>query len=236
MVNLNHEPGHSRVLLVEDDATVSDVVVLYLERDGFEVESVADGTLAWERLQQEPYDLIVLDIMLPGIDGIELCRRIRRRLATPIIMLTALGEEDDRIAGLDVGADDYIAKPFSPRELVARIRAVLRRSPGQTLGSVASESVTHGDLVLAGKAREVRLRGDLVALTSLEFELLAFFMRHPREVIERERLLEQVWGYSWGETSTVTVHVRRLREKIEDDPTSPRYVRTVWGVGYRFDP
>ncbi len=228
-------PG--RILVVEDDGTVSDVVRRYLERDGFEVDVLDDGDAASDRLRQTAYDLVVLDIMLPGKDGLDLCREIQGHRSTPVIMLTALGEEVDRIAGLEVGADDYVVKPFSPRELVARVKAVLRRSTNASRGeSTIPEKVIHGDLVLVPPARQLRLDGELVPLTALEYELVAFFMTHPGEVLTRERLFEQVWGYTFGETSTVTVHVRRLREKIEKDPTSPLHVKTVWGVGYRFDP
>lgn len=226
--------GPTRVLVVEDDATVSDVVVRYLEREGYEVESVPDGAAALDRAIAEPPDLVLLDVMLPGLDGLEVCRRLRAVSAVPIIMLTARGEETDRITGLDRGADDYVTKPFSPRELTARVRSVLRRSRTPAAVDLSGPLVA-GDLVVDVRAHSVQRGGVPVALTAREFELLAFFMRHPGEVFRREQLLEHVWGYTYGDTSTVTVHVRRLRDKIEDHPSHPQLVQTVWGLGYRFD-
>jgi DNA-binding response OmpR family regulator len=225
-----------RVLVVDDDATVAEVVSRYLEREGFEVESVEDGRVALQRAFADPPDLIVLDLMLPGMDGLEVCRQVRTFAPIPIIMLTARGDEDQRVAGLEMGADDYVAKPFSPRELTARVKSVLRRSAGPSPVADRQKPLRTGDLELDPKSREVRVAGRLVSLTALEFELLAFLMRHPGQVFRREELLERVWGYTFGDTSTVTVHVRRLREKVEEDPASPGHVRTVWGVGYRFDP
>lgn len=226
-----------RILVVEDDETVSEVVRRYLERDGFEVEIATNGELAVELALKGVWDLVVLDIMLPGIDGLEVCRRIRSEIAVPIIMLTALGEESDRVMGLELGADDYIAKPFSPRELTLRVRSVLRRAQGSdALASGANSVLSSGELTVDARAHEVRAGGGLVALTSREYELLVWFMSHPRRVFTREELLECVWGYSYGDKSTVTVHVRRLREKVEADPSRPVHIATVWGVGYRFDP
>jgi DNA-binding response OmpR family regulator len=223
----------TRILVVEDDATVAEVVRRYLEREGHAVEHVADGAVALARLQEVDPDLIVLDVMLPGIDGREVCRRVRAGSDVPIIMLTALGETGDRIAGLELGADDYLVKPFSPRELVARVRNVLRRSAAA--GSAPLPDVLEGEgIVLNRRSRVVTVEGRRVELTQREFDLLAFLMAHPAEAFRREALLEQVWGYTFGDTSTVTVHVRRLREKIEPDQAAPRYVQTVWGVGYRF--
>jgi DNA-binding response OmpR family regulator len=228
----------TRILVVEDDPTVSEVVVKYLEREGFAVELVGDGNAALERAGAEAPDLFVLDIMLPGIDGLEVCRRIRAQAPVPIIMLTALGEESDRVMGLELGADDYVAKPFSPRELTARVKAVLRRAQAplssdapQFAGPLRSDG-----LEVDVASREVRVGGELATLTAREFDLLAFLMMRPRRVFNRAELLEYVWGFSFGDTSTVTVHVRRLRDKIEADPTAPRWIVTVWGVGYRFDP
>lgn len=223
----------ARILLVEDDPTVADVVIRYLAREGFDVTAVGDGATALERTAAAAPDLVVLDLMLPGVDGLEVCRRLRERGSTPIVMLTARGEEEDRIVGLEHGADDYVAKPFSPRELTARVKAVLRRS-GTT--APAARAVDLGDLHVDPASREVRVRGETVELTAREFDLLAFLAAHPRTVFRREELLEQVWGWSYGDASTVTVHVRRLREKIEEDPSSPRRIVTVWGVGYRLDP
>jgi DNA-binding response OmpR family regulator len=223
------------VLLVEDDETVSEVVERYLEREGFRVDVVPDGADALSRFDEE-VDLIVLDIMLPGMDGLEVCRRLRATSPVPIIMLTALGEESDRIMGLELGADDYLAKPFSPRELTARVKSVLRRANGTLAPKVAQGELRAGAISLNLDAHEVAVDNDPIELTSREFELLAWLMMHPKRVFTREELLERVWGYSYGDKSTVTVHVRRLREKIEADPAEPRHVVTVWGLGYRFDP
>ena len=226
----------TRVLVVEDDRTVAEVVTKYLEREGFAVESVGDGDEALAHADAHLPDLVVLDIMLPGLDGLEVCRRLRSHAPIPVVMLTARGSEEDRVLGLDLGADDYVSKPFSPRELTARVKAVLRRA-GSTLGEVDSAGTVDFDgLQIDLGAREARVHGELATLTAREFELLAFLAGRPRQVFRRDELLEHVWGYTYGDTSTVTVHIRRLREKIEDDPSTPRRITTVWGVGYRFDP
>ena len=226
----------TRVLVVEDDRTVAEVVTKYLEREGFAVESVGDGNEALARADAHLPDLVVLDIMLPGLDGLEVCRRLRSHAPIPVVMLTARGSEEDRVLGLDLGADDYVSKPFSPRELTARVKAVLRRA-GSPLGEVDSAGTVDFDgLQIDLGAREARVHGELATLTAREFELLAFLAGRPRQVFRRDELLEHVWGYTYGDTSTVTVHIRRLREKIEDDPSTPRRITTVWGVGYRFDP
>ncbi len=230
--------GGARVLIADDDATVAEVVSRYLEREGFAVECVGDGALALDRAIAEPPDLLVLDLMLPGLDGLEVCRRLRAQAPVPVVMLTARGDESDRVIGLELGADDYVAKPFSAKELTARVKAVLRRA-GEPLGPAApgeAPTLRAGELEADIRAHEVRLAGALVALTAREFELLVFLMRHPRRAFHREELLEHVWGYTLGDTSTVTVHVRRLREKVERDPTRPALITTVWGVGYRFEP
>jgi DNA-binding response OmpR family regulator len=226
----------TRVLVAEDDANVADVVSRYLEREGFEVEVVGDGAEALERALVATPDLMVLDLMLPGLDGLEVCRRIRALAPVPVIMLTAKGDEADRVVGLELGADDYVAKPFSPRELTARVKAVLRRAVGP-LANVgdAGRVLVAGRIELDIAARETRVDGAVAPLTARELELLAFLMRHPGHTFGRQELLQQVWGYSIGDTSTVTVHVRRLREKIERDPAHPEHLVTVWGVGYRFD-
>jgi DNA-binding response OmpR family regulator len=225
----------TRVLVVEDDRTVAEVVTRYLEHEGFVVESVGDGSEALARADVQLPDLVVLDIMLPGLDGLEVCRRLRSRAPIPVVMLTARGSEEDRVLGLELGADDYVSKPFSPRELTARVKAVLRRA-GSPLGEVDNAgTVEYEGLRIDFGAREARVRGALATLTAREFELLAFLVRRPRQVFRRDELLEHVWGYTYGDTSTVTVHIRRLREKIEDDPSTPRRITTVWGVGYRFD-
>jgi DNA-binding response OmpR family regulator len=219
----------AHVLVVEDDPTVAEVVTRYLERDGHRVDVLADGLQALAALAQSLPDLVVLDLMLPGLPGLELCRRVREHADVPIIILSARGEEDDRLLGLELGADDYLAKPFSPRELAARVRAVLRRAPPPVTAPLEL-----GDFFLDPRTRQVTVRGLPVSLTAREFDLLAFLLRHPGEAFRREALLQQVWGYTFGDTSTVTVHVRRLREKIETDPSTPRHLETVWGVGYRF--
>jgi DNA-binding response OmpR family regulator len=225
----------ARVLIIEDDPNVAEVVSRYLEREGYIVESVSDGADGLERALTDLPDLVVLDLMLPSMGGLEICRRLRSVAPVPVIMLTARGEEADRIAGLELGADDYVAKPFSPRELTARVKAVLRRATAP-LASEGTGQLQAGDLEVDTVAHEARLAGTLVALTAKEFDLLVHLMSHPRRAFRREELLRDVWGFSFGDTSTVTVHVRRLREKIEPNPSEPRYVCTVWGVGYRFEP
>ena len=224
-----------RVLIIEDDPNVAEVVTRYLEREGYVVEAADDGLQGLERALSDPPDLVVLDLMLPALSGLEVCRRLRAKAPIPVIMLTARGEEVDRIAGLELGADDYVAKPFSPRELTARVKAVLRRAAG---GLAAEEAgvLRAGDLEVDPVAHEARLHGELVSLTAREFDLLAHLMRNPRRAFRREELLADVWGFTYGDTSTVTVHVRRLREKVEADPSAPRHICTVWGVGYRFEP
>ena len=226
----------ARVLVVEDDQTVAEVVTRYLEREGFTVESVGDGREALERADAQTPDLVVLDIMLPGLDGLEVCRRLRARAPIPVVMLTARGSEEDKVLGLELGADDYVAKPFSPRELTARVKAVLRRAASPLDEVDRAEALDYDGLRIDLGAREARVDGELATLTAREFDLLAFLARRPRQVFRRDELLEHVWGYTYGDTSTVTVHIRRLREKIEVDPSAPRRLATVWGVGYRFDP
>jgi DNA-binding response OmpR family regulator len=222
------------VLVVDDEPTLRDVVVRYLEREGFRALVAADGGEAETLLRDQAPDLVILDLMLPGTDGLELCRRIRARSSLPVIMLTARGEETDRIVGLELGADDYVTKPFSPRELVARVRTVLRRAAQPP---ESSEVQQHGDLVLDAASREVRKGGRPIKLTAKEFDLLWFLASHPRRVFSRDHLMASVWGYQAAfDTGTVTVHIRRLRAKIEDDAARPQHIETVWGVGYRFSP
>ena len=222
------------VLVVDDEPIVRDVVVRYLERDGFETLTALDGDAARRLIEEREPSLVVLDVMLPGTDGLSLCRWIRGRSNLPVILLTARGEEADRIVGLELGADDYVTKPFSPRELAARVRSVLRRSNGATQ---PRETVTFGEIELDGDSREARRARSLVPLTAKEFELLWFLASHPRHVFSRDQLMTRVWGYEVAvDTGTVTVHIRRLREKIETDPSRPRHLQTVWGVGYRLDP
>jgi DNA-binding response OmpR family regulator len=226
-----------RVLVIDDDPTLAEVVERYLEREGFTVEVRADGEQGLDRALSWLPDLVVLDLMLPGLDGLEVCRRLRDVAPIPVVMLTARASEDDRVAGLELGADDYLPKPFSPRELTARVKAVLRRANSSVAATTAAPAVLRaGDLQLDPVAHEVRREGEPLALTTKEFDLLAHFLRHPNRAFRREELLEAVWGWTYGDTATVTVHVRRLREKVELDPSDPRHLRTVWGVGYRFEP
>ncbi|HEX7661304.1 MAG TPA: response regulator transcription factor [Pseudonocardiaceae bacterium] len=230
------------VLVVDDDRTVRDVVRRYLEHAGYRVAVAGDGEQALRIAAEAAPDLVVLDLMLPGIDGLEVCRRLRANGPVPVVMLTALGEEEDRIAGLRLGADDYVTKPFSPRELVLRVASVLRRVQGEPLGgdrggsAGRSAPLVDGDLRLDVDARRATLADRPLALTVREFDLLAFLIAHPGTAFTRAELLERVWGWDFGDQSTVTVHVRRLREKIEPDPARPVRIATVWGVGYRYDP
>jgi two-component system, OmpR family, phosphate regulon response regulator PhoB len=225
----------STILVVDDEPIVRDVVVRYLERDGFRTVEAASGHEAQRLLEREPPALVVLDVMLPGIDGFELCRWIRSRSDLPIVMLTARGEEADRIVGLEFGADDYLTKPFSPRELAVRVRNLVRRTANPHANG--GRAIEFGDVEIDGAARTVRKGGEPLKLTLKEFDLLSFLASHPRRVFSRHQLMDCVWGYhSTLDTGTVTVHIRRLREKIEDDPSRPRHLETVWGVGYRFTP
>ncbi|MEV5366281.1 response regulator transcription factor [Streptomyces cellulosae] len=226
----------ARVLVVDDDPTVAEIVTGYLDRAGYVVDRAGDGPDALARAAAHRPDLVVLDLMLPGMDGLEVCRRMRGQGPVPVIMLTARGDEDDRILGLEVGADDYVTKPFSPRELVLRVGSVLRRVRPVEDASGGSAVLRAAGLVVDPGARRVTKGGAELALTVREFDLLAFFLAHPGRAFAREELMREVWGWDFGDLSTVTVHVRRLRGKVEDDPARPRLIRTVWGVGYRFDP
>ncbi|MDA3646864.1 response regulator transcription factor [Saccharopolyspora indica] len=223
-----------RVLVVEDDPTVAQVITGYLGRAGFVPVVAADGVTGLELAESVAPDLVVLDVMLPGLDGIGFCRELRSRSRVPVIMVTSLTEEEDRLRGLEVGADDYLTKPFSPRELVLRVQAVLRRSdamPPRPAGGV----LRAGDLVVDRAARVATKGGRPLNLKNKEFELLVFLLGNPGRVVRRDELMRAVWAQEFGDASTVTVHVRRLREKIEDDPSRPGMLMTVWGVGYRFD-
>ena len=227
----------AHVLVVEDDPTVREVVVRYLEREGLDVTAVGDGERALEEAAIRWPDLVVLDLMLPALDGFEVCRRLRATAPVPVIMLTARGDEDDRVRGLELGADDYVSKPFSPRELTARVKAVLRRAAGVVPQSEDGvDRFVAGDLVVDVAAREAFRGGERLTLTAREFDVLCYLGSRPRHAVRREDLLAHVWGYTYGDTATVTVHVRRIREKIEVDPSEPRHLVTVWGVGYRWDP
>ncbi len=220
------------VLVVDDEPTVREVVARYLRRDGFRTLEAGDGQTARELVERDEPSLVVLDVMLPGMDGLALCRWIRSRSDLPVILLTARGDESDRIVGLELGADDYVTKPFSPRELAVRVRTVLRRAQP---AAPRDERLTFDGLELDAATRDVRRNGELLRLTAKEFDLLWFLASHPRRVFSRDQLMSRVWGYETAlDTGTVTVHIRRLREKIEDDPSTPRLLETVWGVGYRF--
>jgi DNA-binding response OmpR family regulator len=227
----------SRVLVVDDEPLVCDVLARYLQRDGFEVHTAADGEDAIARFEATHPDLVLLDLMLPRLNGFDVFRAIRSRSQSPVIMLTARGEVTDRIVGLETGADDYISKPFSPSEVAARVRAVLRRSRQGTPADGGAAPLRFDDLEIVPPKREVHVRGRPVQMTPKEFDLLQFLARHPGVVFSRYQLLDELWDVAFeGDPSTVTVHVRRLREKIELDPSSPRHLVTVWGAGYRFEP
>jgi DNA-binding response OmpR family regulator len=228
-----------RILVVDDEPTIVEVVELYLTREGFEVVTAADGDAALSAIAQQRPDMVILDLMLPRVDGLEITRQIRAGGALPIIMLTARSDETDRVVGLELGADDYVTKPFSPRELVARVKAVLRRSQSAAAPAArdaAMSVIVTGPLRIDPAAHSVTLAGKSLTLTAREFDLLLFLARHPSQVFTREQLLDQVWGYTFAsDASTVTVHIRRLREKIEQNPTKPQFIQTVWGVGYKFE-
>lgn len=222
------------ILIVDDEATVREIAQRYLEREGFGVLCAASGTDALRLIEDDGarIALVILDIMLPGINGLEVLKRVRARGATPVILLSARTDESDRVLGLEFGADDYVPKPFGPRELVSRVKAVLRRA--QPAPVQDSQALTLGRIALRPDTREVTLDGIPVELTAKEFDLLWFFMRHPRQVFSREQLLDNVWGFSeYIDASTVTVHIHRLRDKVEVDPAKPKCLVTVWGVGYR---
>ncbi len=224
----------STVLVVDDELIVRDVVARYLARDGYSIVQAADGETAQSLFEHDAPALVVLDVMLPGIDGLALMRWIRERSNVPVILLTARGDESDRIVGLELGADDYVTKPFSPRELAARVRTVLRRAPEPRTGP---DRLAFGDVEVDKASREVTKGGRHLRLTLKEFDLLWFLAANPNRVFSREQLMGRVWGYEAAlDTGTLTVHVRRLREKVEDDPSQPRHFETVWGAGYRFRP
>jgi DNA-binding response OmpR family regulator len=222
----------AQVLVVDDDPTVREIVITYLTKAGHTVTSASDGHQALDVFAQTSPELVVLDLMLPGLDGLEVCRRLRADRDVPVIMLTAKGSENDRVVGLEQGADDYVAKPFSPRELVLRVDSVLRRT-GEA--PPAGGPISSGDIEVDPASRVVTRAGERVPLTAREFDLLHHFVSRSGAVVTREDLLRDVWGWSFGDDSTVTVHVRRLREKLEEDPTHPTRLVTVWGVGYRWE-
>ena len=222
------------VLVVDDEPIVRGVVVKYLRREGYRTLEAGDGDAALALVEHEQPDLVVLDLMLPGIDGLAVCRRIRARSELPVIMLTARAEEADRIVGLELGADDYVTKPFSPRELAARVKTVLRRAQSTI---PREERLTYDELEIDASTREVTKSGVPIRLTAKEFDLLWFLASNPRHVFSRDQLMDRVWGHEAAlGAGTVTVHIRRLRSKIETDAAHPRRLETVWGVGYRFSP
>lgn len=226
----------TRVLVVDDEPMVREVLARYLEKEGFAVDLAEDGEQALAVYEASTPDLVLLDLMLPKLDGLEVFRRMRERASTAVIMLTAKGEETDRVVGLELGADDYVTKPFSPREVIARVRAVLRRTEGPPKAPT-DEVLRYDGLEIDGLRREIRRNDAVVRLTRKEFDLLFLLASNPGRAFSRSELLEDVWDFAWdGDTATVTVHIRRLREKIEEDPSNPTHLVTVWGVGYRFDP
>jgi DNA-binding response OmpR family regulator len=227
----------STILVVEDEPSIAEVVGLYLQRAGYQVQTAADGKIATTFLEKEIPDLVILDLMLPEIDGLSLTRWLRDRSDVPIIMLTARREEIDRIAGLEMGADDYVVKPFSPQELVSRVRAVMRRMKREQASAESERPLTFGELVINALSRTVTISGKDIPLTAKEFDMLYLLAQHPRQVYTREQLLERIWGGAeYIDPGTVTVHIRRVREKIEADPSNPTRLVTVWGVGYKFEP
>jgi DNA-binding response OmpR family regulator len=226
----------TNILVIEDEPSIAEVVSLYLKRAGYQVQVVGDGQAALDLLARQLPDLVILDLMLPRVDGVAITRWLRDRSDVPIIILTSRREETDRIAGLEMGADDYVVKPFSPQEVVSRVRAVLRRARGSA-AQPGDAPLVYGELRIEPQTRQVSQRGKPIELTAKEFDLLLYMSRHPRQVFTRNQLLEAVWGLSdFIDPSTVTVHIRRLREKIEPDPAAPQCLLTVWGVGYKFEP
>jgi DNA-binding response OmpR family regulator len=226
-----------RVLVVDDEPIVTEGVERYLSREGFDVTTAADGEQALALARTWSPDIVLLDLMLPGIDGLEVCRTLQKESDVSIIMLTARGEETDRIVGLEVGADDYVVKPFSLRELVARVKAVLRRTNREPAPPTAGDALRYNGLTINPRTRAVETDGRQPSLSAKEFDLLYFLAAHPGQVFTREQLMNDVWDYTFaGDSSTVTVHIRRVREKIESDPMRPRFIKTVWGVGYKFEP
>ncbi len=227
-----------RVLVVDDEPQIVEVLSQYLAAEGFAVTSALDGTAALRLAQEQPPDLVILDLMLPGVNGLEVCRALRATSAVPILMLTARDAENDKLTGFRVGADDYVTKPFSPREVVARAQAIMRRIEAVTVPAMTFGDTIHiGSLTIHPQLRTVERDGEPLDLTAKEFDLLYFLARSPRQVFTRQQLLDNVWDFDYfGDASTVTVHICRLRDKVERDPTQPRHVKTVWGVGYKFEP
>jgi len=226
-----------RILVVDDEASIREVLTQYLQLEGFTVLQAADGVEALRSAEAQPPDLVVLDLMLPGMDGLEVCRRLRATSAVPILMLTARSDETDKLAGFAVGTDDYVTKPFSPREVVVRVQAIMRRIEATSVPAMVLDDTLHlGNLTIRPQLRYVEREGTPIELTAKEFDLLHFLATHPKQVFTRQQLLDNVWDYGYyGDASTVTVHIRRLREKVELDPARPRHIKTVWGVGYKFE-
>jgi two-component system response regulator ResD len=227
-----------RILIVDDEATVREVVGQYLEIEGYSVLPAANGLDALRAAATTPPDLVILDLTLPGMDGLEVCRRLRSASAVPVLMLTARAEDADKLEAFNVGTDDYLTKPFNPTELVARVQAIMRRLEAMNMPAMVFDgNLVFGDLTIRPQIRQVEREGVRVELTTKEFDLLQFLAAHPKQVFTREQLLLHVWNYdNYGDDSTVTVHMRRLREKVEHDPAKPRRLRTVWGIGYKFEP
>jgi DNA-binding response OmpR family regulator len=221
------------VLVIEDDPTTRDVLRRYLTRAGLDVVEADTGPGGLEAFARASADLVILDLMLPGIDGLDVCERIRRTSAVPIMIPTALGSESDRVVGLEQGADDYVVKPFSPREVTLRAQRLLQRSAPRP---TQAAPLVDGDLAIDLPARRATVAGRELVMTAREFDLLVFLVAHPNQAFRRSELLAQVWEWEFGDDSTVTVHVRRLREKVENDPSNPVRLQTVWGVGYRYVP
>ena len=229
--------SENTILVIEDEPSIAEVVSLYLRRAGYSASIAADGRIALTLLEQQIPDLVILDLMIPEVDGFAITRWLRDRSDVPIIMVTSRREEADRISGLEMGADDYVVKPFSPQELVSRVRAVLRRTDKSRTESEAERPLTFDNLTIDPVTRLVSRGRQEIELTVKEFEMLHYLARHPRQVFSRDQLLERIWGSSaYIDPGTVTVHVRRLREKIEADPSKPLHIITVWGVGYKFEP
>lgn len=225
------------ILVVEDEASIAEVVSLYLKRAGFSAQIASDGRQAMTLFDRRKPDLVILDLMLPEVDGLSLTRWLRDRSNVPIIMLTARRAEIDRITGLEMGADDYVVKPFSPQELVSRVRAVMRRLGREQTDAEPERNITFGEINIDPRSRVITIKDTPIELTVKEFDMLYLLARHPKQVFTREQLLERVWGGAqYIDPGTVTVHVRRLREKIEADPSKPIHLLTVWGVGYKFEP
>jgi len=224
-----------RILIIEDERPLAEAVAFSLEKEGYQVDIALDGESGWRKCREGEYDLVLLDLMLPGMDGMEICRELRKESEIPVIMLTARDSDVDKVLGLEMGADDYVTKPFNMRELVARVKAVLRRSEGKK-GGKEEARLQAGEIVLDRERHEVTVRGRVVEMPLMEYRLLELFLRHPGKALPREYLISQVWeGDYYGQSKTLDVHIRRLREKIEEDPARPSRIVTVRGVGYRFE-